>query len=75
MNNTHYALINEDNDVVAVIKNKLFKYRLIEAIQDETDNEILSIHVEEIDYNNYKVNAELKDGFKYVATLRPTWEY
>lgn len=76
MNNTHYALINEDRDIVAVLKKENFQDRLTQAIEDETGDSVLRIDVEETDYNNYKVHAKLSaDGFKYTATLRPTWEY
>lgn len=75
MNHTHYALINEDNDVVAVLVRDNFKGRAIKAIEDETDNEVQSIEIDETDYFNFKVKAKLNDDFEYVAILRPTWEY
>jgi hypothetical protein len=76
MNNTHYALINEDNDVVAVIRKEDFKGRVIKAIEDETGDELLRIDIRQIDYNTYKVQDKMSnDGLKYTATLIPTWEY
>ncbi len=76
MNNTHYALINEDNEVVAVIKSENFKGRVIKAIEDETGDEVLQIDFDQIEYNSYKVQAKMSnDGLKYTAILRQTWEY
>lgn len=73
MNNTHYALINEDNDVVAVIRKGDFRGRVIKAIEDETGDELLRIDIRQIDYNTYKVQAKMSnDGLKYTATLIPT---
>jgi hypothetical protein len=77
MNNTHYALINEDNNVVAVIRaNSEYKDRLKLAIEDETGDEVSRLYVEETETNNFKVHAKMVgDGLKYSATLLPTWEY
>ena len=74
MNHTHYSLINEDNDVVAVIRKEDFKGRLIRAIEDETGEEVSHIDIEQIEYNSYKVTAVVYET-SYTATLRPTWEY
>jgi ABC-type Zn uptake system ZnuABC Zn-binding protein ZnuA len=76
MNHTHYALVNEDNEVVAVILRNGFKERVIKAIEDETGSEVYRVEFEESDYNNYKVTAKTsQEGESYSAWLRPTWEY
>lgn len=75
MNHTHYALLNEDNDVVAVVVRENFKARVVKAIEDETGSLIENLDLQEADYMNYKVKADLEDGFKYEGILRPTWEY
>lgn len=75
MNHTHYALINEDNDVVAVIRRPYLDEYLPIAIAAETDEKVINYTLEEIDYFNYKVFADLESGVEYTAFLRPTWEY
>lgn len=75
MNHTHYALVNEDNDVVAVIRRPYLDEYLPIAILDETDERVTNYELEETDFFNYKVTADLESGFKYTAILRPTWEY
>jgi hypothetical protein len=76
MNNTHYALINEDGQVVAVVKTEDFKGRVIKAVEDETGDEVLRIEIKEVEHKNYRVEVELvSEGLKYTAFLRPTWEY
>ena len=76
MNNTHYALINGDNDVVAVIKKYGFKGRVIPAIEDETGAEVESVTIDQIEYNSFKVTAKLiGHEVVYESVLRPTWEY
>jgi hypothetical protein len=76
MNNTHYALLNEDNYVVAVVIKDNFEPRVIKAIEDETGDQVLSIKFDEVDHENYNVIANMfGGGIKYVATLVPTWEY
>lgn len=76
MNNTHYVLINEDNEVVAVVKKENYKGRLIKAIEDETGGEVEIVTIEQIEYNSFKVSSKLL-GYEneYVTILRPTWEY
>lgn len=75
MNHTHYALINDDKDVVATIRRSALDDKLVDAIQDETGESVIRYELTETDYFNYKVQAKLESGFKYTATLRPTWEY
>jgi hypothetical protein len=75
MNNTHYALINEDGQVVAVVKTEDFKGRVIKAVEDETGDEVLRIEIKQVEHNNYRVEVELVSEGKYTAFLRPTWEY
>lgn len=75
MNHTHYALINGDNDVVAVIKKDNLETGLKLAIRDEQSSAVSNLDVTETDYCNYSVVASLNDGTLYKATLRPTWEY
>jgi len=80
MNHTHYAVINEDRDVIAVIKILATTKEpnldaLTQAIQDDLDAEILRIDIEESDYMNFKVQVKLEDGLKETFHLRPTWEY
>jgi len=75
MNNTHYALINEDGQVVAVVKTEDFKGRVIKAVEDETGDEVLRIEIKQFEHNNYRVEVELVSEGKYTAFLRPTWEY
>lgn len=75
MNNTHYALINEDNNVVAVIKKDNLQSRVISAINDETGLEVESILIKEDKDGLLKVKATLNDQFDYTALLKPTWEY
>ena len=75
MNNTHYALINEDNNVVAVIKKDNLQSRVISAINDETGSEVESILIKEDKDGLLKVKATLNDQFDYTALLKPTWEY
>ena len=75
---THYAVIDHNNDVVAVIKSKPskeFKGKAIEVIEDETGSQVVEIRFDEVDMHNYKATAKLKDDNTYVAMLRPTWEY
>jgi hypothetical protein len=75
MNHTHYALINEDNDVVAVIRRPYLDEYLSDAIAEETGERVVNYELQETDFFNYKVTADLESGFRYTATLRPTWEY
>lgn len=75
MNPTHYVLINEDNDVVAVIRRSSLSTKLKDAIEDETGDEVISYELIETDYLNYKVKAILDGDVKYTSILRPTWEY
>jgi Mg2+/Co2+ transporter CorC len=75
MNNTHYALINENGQVVAVVKTEDFKGRVIKAVEDETGDEVLRIEIKQFEHNNYRVEVELVSEGKYTAFLRPTWEY
>ena len=75
---THYAVIDHNNDVVAVIRSKPikeFKCKAIRVIEDETGSQLVEIKFDETDMHNYKVTAKMKDGITYVAELRPTWEY
>lgn len=74
MNNTHYVLIDKENEVIAVLLKDNFKGRAIKAIEDETGDEIKDISFEQIEHNSYKVTAFLNDS-EYNAILRPTWEY
>jgi hypothetical protein len=76
MNNTHYALINEDKDVVAVIRKEDFKGRIIKAIEDETGDSVTRVTFEQTDYNRYSIKASMLDiDTEYIATLVATWEY
>jgi hypothetical protein len=76
MNNTHYALINEDKDVVAVIRKEDFKGRVIKAIEDETGDSVTRVTFEQTDYNRYSIKASMMDiDTEYIATLVATWEY
>jgi hypothetical protein len=76
MNNTHYALINEDKDVVAVIRKEDFKGRIIKAIEDETGDSVTRVTFEQTDYNRYSIKASMMDiDTEYIATLVATWEY
>lgn len=75
MNHTHYALINGDNDVVAVIKRDNLETGLKLAIRDEEGSAVASYDTIETDFCNYLVTAFLNDGTTFKATLRPTWEY
>jgi hypothetical protein len=76
MNNTHYALINEDKDVVAVIRKEDFKGRIIKAIEDETGDSVTRVTFEQIDYNTYSIKASMLDiDTEFIATLVATWEY
>ena len=76
MSNTHYALINEDKDVVAVIRNEDFKGRVIKAIEDETGDLVKVVSFEQTDYNTYSIKASMMDvDTEYIATLVATWEY
>jgi hypothetical protein len=76
MNNTHYALINEDKDVVAVIRKEDFKGRVIKAIEDETGDSVTRVTFEQTDYNRYSIKASMLDiDTEYIATLVATWEY
>ena len=75
MNHTHYALINEDNDVVAVIRRPYLDDYLSDAIAEETGERVVNYELEETDFFNYKVFADLESGLEYTAFLRPTWEY
>jgi hypothetical protein len=76
MENTHYALINEDKDVVAVIIKEDFKGRVIKAIEDEIGDTVKTITFEQTDYETYAVRVIFLDAdTKYAATLIATWEY
>ncbi len=77
MNHTHYALINEDNDVVAVIRRSSLDDKLQVAIEEETGDKVLMYELSETDYQNYKAIVILESdvNVKYTYTLRPTWEY
>jgi hypothetical protein len=86
MTHTHYALINEDNDVVAVIKRANINDKLQaakindkvqEAIEDETGDRVLKYELIETDYCNYQARFILEGdvNVKHTYTLRPTWEY
>jgi hypothetical protein len=75
MSNTHYVLINDDNEVVAVIKKQNFKGRLVTAIEDETEQDVLGLQLDQIEYNSYMIKARISGGQTYTATLRQTWEY
>lgn len=77
MNHTHYALINEDNDVVAVIRRSNLDDKLQIAIEEETGDKVLMYELSETDYQNYKAIVILESdvNVKYTYILRPTWEY
>ena len=75
MNNTHYAVINEENDVVAVVKKENLQPRVISAIEDETGSGVESLLIMEDKDGLLKVKATLNDQFDYTALLKPTWEY
>ena len=76
MNNTHYLLINEENDAFAVIKKDEFKDRIIPAIEDETGAEVECVTINEIEHNSFKVTAKLiGHEVGYELVLRPIWEY
>jgi glucosamine 6-phosphate synthetase-like amidotransferase/phosphosugar isomerase protein len=77
MNHTHYALINEDNDVVAVIRRSNLDDKLQVAIEEETGDKVLMYELSETDYHNYKAIVILESDihYKYTYILRPTWEY
>lgn len=74
MNHTHYALINEDNDIVAVVRKDNFSERVLVALRDEYDSAVDDIRLDESDYYNYSVTANV-DGHLFKGFLRPTWEY
>jgi hypothetical protein len=81
MNNTHYLLFNEDNNVVAVIRKENWDDRIIRAIEDETGAEVTSISFSGIgdnirEVNSIKAMANLNDSEgEYEYILRPAWEY
>lgn len=75
MNHTHYTIIDEDNDVIAVIKAEDFKGRLIKALEDETGSVLMSLTFEEIGYYNFKVSASFSDEINVQVEIRPTFEY
>lgn len=76
MNNTHYALIDENN-VIAVIKKDNFQERILIALRDEFDSAVTDVTIEDIhpdSFRNYSVTAII-DGYSFKGYLRPVWEY
>ena len=66
--------MNEDNELIAVLKKDNFSERLLVAIRDEYDSGVDDIRLEESDYCNYSVTASVGQ-YLFKGFLRPTWEY
>lgn len=76
MNHTHYAIIDEDKEVIAVIKAEDFKGRIIKALEDETGSFLTSIQFTEDGYHSFTVNAEFAyDEITKIVQVLPTYEY
>lgn len=80
MNHTHYILVNEDHNPVAVIRRDTTKFGVNEsalktAIQEELDADIIGISITDTDYMNFKVQGRTDEDFEFTFMLRPTWEY
>ena len=74
MNHTHYALINAEGDIVAVLLRDGWESRFWRAVEEETGDKVVQFAVQETDYCNYEVTATTSMG-EYKAIIRPTWEY
>ena len=76
MNHTHYAIIDEDKEVIAVIKAEDFKGRIIKALEDETGSFLTGIHFTEEGYHSFTIRAEFTyDEIIKIVQVLPTYEY
>lgn len=80
MNHTHYVLMNEDHNPVAVFRRNTTSHGVDEstlktAIQEELDADVIKISITDTDYMSFKIQGKTEEGFKFTYILRPTWEY
>jgi hypothetical protein len=82
MNNTHFAIINSDNNPFAIIRNEGdIQSRLVIAICEEYDTDAANIPTvdfndSQFQRNDLKLNVTITvDEVEETISIQPIWEY